>query len=93
MNNILMLVVAAMIGEAVWETLKMIWQEGKFSVDKLGALVIGLLITLAGNLDLPALVGIPFIVPYLGMILTGILISRGANFVHDLLAKIQKPQE
>jgi len=93
MNNILMLVVAAMIGESVWETLKMIWQEGKLSIDRIGALVIGLLIALSGNLDLPALVGIPFIVPYLGMILTGILISRGANFVHDLLVKIQKKPE
>jgi hypothetical protein len=92
MNNILILVVAAMIGESVWETLKMLWQEGKLSIDRIGALVIGLLVAIAGNLDLPGLVGIPFILPYLGMILTGILISRGANFVHDLLGRIQKPE-
>lgn len=91
MEGILILVVAALIGEAVWETLKMTWQSGKFSWDRLGALIIGMLIAVSGGLDLPKLVGIALQVPYLGMILTGVLISRGANFIHDLLGKIQKP--
>lgn len=89
MESLLILVIAAMIGESVWETLKMVWQEGKFSIDKLGSLVIGLLIAVTGQLDLCALVGVSLVIPYLGMILTGILFSRGANFIHDLLSKIQ----
>jgi hypothetical protein len=93
MNNLLILVVAAMIVESVWETFKMIWQEGKLSIDKIGALILGVLIAIAGSLDLPKLVGINLFIPFLGMILTGVLMSRGANFVHDLLGKIQKPQE
>ena len=92
MNTVLILVIAATICESIWETLKMIWQQGKFDIDRIGALVLGLLIAVAGQLDMFALVGIKLVVPYLGMILTGILFSRGANFVHDLLNKIQKSE-
>lgn len=86
--NILSLIVLALIGEAVWETLKMIWQQGKVSVDRIGALIIGLLLTLGTKLDLMVMVGVPVSVPLVGMILTGILISRGANFIHDLLQSV-----
>lgn len=83
--NILSIVVLALIGEAVWETLKMTWQQGKVSIDRVGALVLGILLAVGTGLDLMALVGVPMTIPFLGVILTGILISRGANFVHDLL--------
>ncbi len=80
------LLVLAMISEALWETLKMTWQNGKVSADRIGAMVIGLLMALGTGMDIMELVGIPMKVPYLGNILTGLLISRGANFIHDLLA-------
>ena len=87
------LVIIALICEAVWETLKMVWQEGKLSIDRIGALVIGLLIAFGTNCDMFQLLKIPVVIPYVGIILTGILISRGANFVHDLLIKLQKPPD
>jgi hypothetical protein len=34
------------------------------------------------------LVGIPMAIPILGVILTGILISRGSSFMHDLIEKV-----
>jgi hypothetical protein len=39
-------------------------------------------------MDFLAALGIPLQIPYLGMILTGILVSRGANFMHDLLGSV-----
>jgi hypothetical protein len=86
--NLLSLVVLALLGESVWETLKMIWQQGKLSIDKIGALVIGVILALSTGLDLMALVGVPSKIPFLGTIFTGILISRGANFMHDLIGSI-----
>jgi hypothetical protein len=86
--EVLSLVVLALIGESLWETLKMTWQEGKISIDRIGALVVGLLLALGTGLDLMTLVGIPMKLPYVGMVLTGILISRGANFIHDILGSI-----
>lgn len=82
------IVVIALIGEAVWETLKMVWQDGKICIDRIGALVVGLLLAIGTQLDLLAMVGIPVIIPYLGIVLTGLLISRGANFIHDLFGAV-----
>ena len=86
--SILSLIVLACIGEAVWETLKMTWQTNKISIDRIGSLGIGLLLALGSGLDLMSMVGIPLKIPYVGLILTGLLISRGSNFMHDLLTKI-----
>jgi hypothetical protein len=91
--NILSLVVLALLGEAVWETAKMVWQNGKISIDRIGALVVGELLAIGAGTDLMAMVGVPLHIPYVGMILTGLLISRGANFIHDLLASINNVQQ
>lgn len=88
MENLLIIVMIALIAESVWETLKMTWQEGKISIDRIGALVVALILCIGVRLDILALLGINVTIPFLGVILTGILISRGSNFIHDLLAKI-----
>jgi len=86
--NIFGLIVLALIGESVWETLKMIWQNGKLNIDRIGALVVGLLLAFGTKLDLMESLGVPIVLPYLGTILTGLLISRGANFMHDIVASV-----
>ena len=88
MEKLLVIVIVALIAESVWETLKMTWQEGKVSIDRIGALVVALLLAIGTRLDLLSLLDIKTSIPYLGVVLTGILISRGSNFIHDLLVKI-----
>ena len=88
MEKLLVIVMVALIAESVWETLKMTWQEGKVSIDRIGALVVALLLAIGTRLDLLSLLDIKTSIPYLGVVLTGILISRGSNFIHDLLVKI-----
>jgi len=90
-TNIGQILILAAIGEAIWETLKMVWEKkaladskGRINPDKIGALAVGILVAFGARMDLFVLVGIPLSIPYLGYILTGVLISRGANFVHDL---------
>lgn len=90
--NLFSLAVLAFIGEAVWETLKMTWQDGKFSIDRLGALLVGLLLAIGTGMDLLEAVGIRVKIPFIGMVLTGILISRGANFTHDIVATVNNLQ-
>jgi hypothetical protein len=82
------LLILSFIGESIWETLKMTWRNGKVNIDRVGALIVGLLLAFGSSLDIMAVVGVPIIVPYLGTVLTGILISRGANFVHDIMSSI-----
>ncbi|WP_332856804.1 hypothetical protein [Clostridium paraputrificum] len=88
MEKLIMLVVVAIIAESVWETLKMTWQDGKVKVDRVGALVVSMLIVFGTRLDMLSLLGIETVIPFLGVILTGILISRGSNFIHDLLVRL-----
>lgn len=88
MEKLLIIIMVALIAESVWETLKMTWQEGKISIDRIGALVVALVLCVGVRLDMLALLGINVTIPFLGVILTGILISRGANFIHDLLVRI-----
>jgi hypothetical protein len=91
--TILSLIILALIGEAVWETSKMVWQNGKISVDKVGAIIVAEVLVFGAGMDMFVLIGLPLRIPYVGLALTGLLISRGANFVHDLLAKIANTKE
>jgi len=78
-----------MIGEAVWETLKMVWQEKhRFNFDRIGTLIVGLILAFTTGMDMLQLIGISTKIPYTGIILTGILLSRGSNFMHDIVSSI-----
>lgn len=82
------LILIAVLVEAIWENLKMIWQEGKFNVNMLGSLITGILVCILAKIDLFELIGIVISVKIIGYILTGIIVSRGANFVSDLFARL-----
>lgn len=87
------LVIVAILIEAIWENIKMIWQNGKFSIDKIGSLVISILICILAKIDIFPIVNLSIMIPVIGSILTGIIVSRGANFVHDLFNKISGDKE
>lgn len=82
-----LLVIAATL-EALWETCKMFWQAGKLNVDRVGAAVLGIFLCVAAGVDFFMIVGIPLAIPFAGAVLSGLLVSRGANFLHDLLSAI-----
>jgi hypothetical protein len=82
------ILILSIIGEAIWETLKMFWQEGKISKDRIGALVVCIIVVWSTDLDIMTTLGIPVKVKIIGIVLTGILISRGSNFVHDLFSSV-----
>ena len=87
------LIILALLSEAIWENLKMIWENGKFSINRLGALILSIIIAVGTKIDLFELLNLNMFIPILGSVFTGILISRGANVVHDLLKKIQSLNE
>lgn len=88
MTFIKLLIIAATL-EAIWETCKMFWQEGKLNVDRIGSAVLGVFLCLTSGIDFFVMVEIPLFIPYAGVVLSGLLISRGANFVHDFLATVE----
>lgn len=86
--SIITIITIALLVEAVWETLKMVWQEGKININSVGALVVGIVVSILAKIDIFAMQGISLSIPLIGWVLTGILMSRGANFIHDLFNKI-----
>lgn len=89
MENFFQVIVIALLAETIWENLKMVWQEGKLNVDRIGALIVSIIVAMATQLDVFAILNFNIIIPFVGSFLTGLLISRGANVIHDLLEKIQ----
>lgn len=78
-------ILVAIFAESIWETIKLIWEKDKISVDRLGTIITGIILAVATGIDFFVIFDIPLRIPYLGSIFTGVIISRGANFVHDLL--------
>lgn len=77
-------VLLAALAESIWETLKMVWEKDKLNLDRLGSIIITIIIAFGTGIDFFELVGLPLLLPYIGSILTGIIASRGANILHDL---------
>ena len=52
------------------------------------SLLLGIIVAISYNLDLPAHFNLNSKIPYVGCVLTGILISRGSNYVFDIIKKV-----
>ena len=86
-----LLIIAASV-EALWETLKMFWDGEKVDLNRIGSAILGILLCILANVDFFALVGVELSIPIVGVVLSGLLVSRGANFVHDLLKIVYEIQ-
>ena len=91
MEAITTLVVLSLLIESVIETFKMV-VEGGIKWENIAALVLGVALAYFCNSGLMTAIGIE--VPLMvDVIITGILLSRGSNFVSDLFDKINgKPK-
>lgn len=83
------LIIIAILVEAIWENLKMIWDKNKLNINMLGSLLLSMIICVLAQINIFTIVGINLIVPVVGSLLTGIIVSRGANFVNDLFKKLK----
>lgn len=52
------------------------------------SLVFGIFMAVAYKVDLLKILNIESEIPYVGSVLTGILFSRGSNYIYDLISKI-----
>lgn len=87
------LIIIAILVEAIWENLKMIWDKNKLNINMLGSLLLSMIICVLAQINIFKIVGIELIVPIIGYLLTGIIVSRGANFVNDLFSKLNNKEE
>ena len=89
MQTVAQLGLVAFLIESIWETLKMTYENDKINIDRIGVLVAGIVIALFFNVDLFGQLGLTTSIPYVSLVLSGIMLSRGSNFVHDVFKKIQ----
>lgn len=92
MEFLLPLVIVAFLIEAVVETVKPLWDPEKRTElpDRLAGLAVGELTAIVGGFDVFAANSVPLanleaLGAWPGIVLTGILLSRGANFMHSLV--------
>lgn len=83
------LIIVAILIEAIWENLKMIWKDRKVNINTVGVLVLSIIVCILTKIDIFPIVGLSLSVPFVGSGLTGIIVSRGANFVNDLFEKLK----
>ncbi len=89
MTQIATVLILGVTVEAIIEYISLIFADKTFNWKQLVALILGVGLALLAQVDLFNAVGVTFIVPYVGMILTGIIFSRGANYAADFIKLIQ----
>ena len=87
------LVFLAVIVEGLVEWIKTIYKSGKFQISQLIALVVGIVVCIGAEVDIFEIVNVPIAWPYVGSVLTGVLISRGSNYIHELIGLIGKSKD
>lgn len=78
----------AIIVEAIITYINQFFVNGEFCLEMFLSIVLGILISIAYEIDIPKYLNLNSRIPYLSNILTGILISRGSNYIYDLMTKI-----
>ena len=86
------IIILAITVEAIIEYGKLIFVEKSINWKQVGALILGVGLSVLAQTDLYKVVGVDFIVPFVGTVLTGILFSRGANYVSDIIKKFLLPK-
>jgi uncharacterized protein YacL len=94
MKGILLVVVLAVLVEALVEygkSISKMFTEGdiKTAVTQIVAILVSVLLCWIAGADMFAAVEISFVFPWVGVVLTGVLSSRGANYLSDFIKKLQ----
>lgn len=89
MSQIATILILAITVEALIEYAKLIVVNKAIVWKQIAALLMGVGLSVLAGTDLFAAIGVTFAVPYVGIILTGIIFSRGSNYVSDFIKKIE----
>lgn len=82
------IIVMAIVVESVVDIIKDVFVNKTVMWQKIVSIVLGIVVAIGFGVDLFAMFGLTSTIPYLGTVLSGLLMSRGANYINDILAKI-----
>lgn len=81
-------ILMSVVVEGIISYITTIVVDKKIQWKMIASIVIGVLVAVGYNCDIFALFGIASQIPYLGAVLSGILIARGSNYIFDFLNKV-----
>ena len=79
----------AILIEAIITYFNQFLVQENFCWQMLFSIALGIVISVAYKLDLPAHFNLKSQIPYVGCVLTGILLSRGSNYLFELLERLK----
>lgn len=83
------IILMAVVIEGIVTYTKEILEDKHFSWQEIVAIILGVLVAIGYDVDLFALFSMTSKIPFLGQVLTGLLLARGSNYVFELLKKLQ----
>ena len=94
MDSYLIVMMLAVTVEALVEYAKSIVKaftqgETKTAITQICAVLVSVLLCFAANANAYAMLGVTFLWPWVGTVLTGVFASRGANFVSDIIKRLR----
>lgn len=88
MNDVSKMIMVAVLVEGIITYINEFFISGVAPWQMILSLVLGIVIAVAYKFDLPKYLKMESQIPYVGCVLTGILISRGSNYVYDTLKSL-----
>lgn len=92
MDKIIAYLGMAVVVESVITIMADIADENRISWKKALSILVGVIFAIAYKMDILLLAGFSE-VPLVGQIVTGMMLSRGSNYLYKLYSKITKPLE
>lgn len=83
------LALMAIVIEGVITYIKEIFVNKNVMWQQVLGIVLGIVVAIGYNADLFSLFGLTSTIPLLGCVLTGVLLSRGSNYIFDLVKQLQ----
>ncbi len=87
MDNYISLILVAILVESLVEWIKDIVRKEVQWMD-LASLAVSFVVLYILGPEIPPIIGFNIEVPFLGIIFLSIIISRGANYVHEILDRV-----
>lgn len=88
MEQLLQIITVAILVEAITKIIKDGFIKNQGKLGYFLSIAIGQLLAITTRFDVLLILGLPTFLPYVGIVLTGLLVSRGANFVNDIFEQI-----
>lgn len=87
MQGFVAIVAFSILVEGITENLKMLFPDQSL-VGNLVPIIVAVLFSVSFSVNIFDHLGFVSIVPFLGEIGTGLLVSRGSNYIHDLVSML-----